>query len=214
MLREIINQDLLTLIIVACLFIITLAKFLFPKRFDQFITLLFSFRYSSHYAREQRFFDPFEALLFTNLILNISLLLYLFVTQYTSELITQLSLFKYALIIAVFLILKILFERLLSSALDIETIIDKYLFQKISFRNYIGLFLLPINMFLLYSVTPNQTIFLIVSIILISIFLIGVFLFIKNNLNVFKKSLFYFILYLCALEIAPYVVLYKIITTK
>ena len=213
MLREFINQDVLTLIIVSCMLIITITKLLFPKRFNEFVMLLINSRYSSQYVKEQSFFDLFEALLFLNLILNISVLLFLFLPQFTLESITQLSLFKYSIIIGVFFILKVMFERLLSSILDIEPIIDKYLFQKISFRNFIGLLLLPINMFLLYTIGPNKTIFIIVISLLFLIFFLGVFLFAKNNLNTFKKSFFYFILYLCTLEITPYVVLYEFITT-
>jgi|TARA_R110002049_G_scaffold76188_2_gene195983 hypothetical protein len=108
----------------------------------------------------------------------------------------------------------VLFERLLSSVLDIEPIIDKYIFEKTSFQNFVGLVLLPINALLIYTLTPNQTLLITLLAILLALQFFGLFLFIKNNLNVFRKSLFYFILYLCTLEIAPYVVLYKIITTN
>ncbi|QXP60331.1 DUF4271 domain-containing protein [Olleya sp. HaHaR_3_96] len=214
MLRDINNLDILTLTIMGCLILVALSKLLFPKRFNEFITLLFNTRYSSYYVKEQRFLDVFEGLLFLNFSLNLGLLLYLFLSYSSLEIITQSDVFIYALLIGIFIILKVLLERLLSSVLDIEPLIDRYLFQKISIRNFIGLLLIPINAFLIYTIKPNQPLLLIVFTLLLSIIIYSSFLFLKNNLNTFKKSFFYFILYLCTLEIAPYVVLYKIITTN
>ncbi|WGD35544.1 DUF4271 domain-containing protein [Olleya sp. YS] len=214
MLRDMYNVDILTLIILGCLLLIAVSKTLFPKRFDQFTLLLFNSRYSNLYIKDQRFFDIFEGLLFFNLLLNIGLLVYSYLNFYNLTSLSQLDIFKYAILIGLFIVLKVLFERLLSSVLDIEHIIDKYLFQKISFRNFIGLLLLPINAFLIYTFKPDQTVYYIVFSVILLILFFGLFLFVKNNLNTFKKSLFYFILYLCALEIAPYVVLYKIIVTQ
>ena len=214
MLRDLYTVDILTLTFIGCLIIVALSKSLFTKRFNEFILLLFNSRHTNQYIKEQRFFDLFEGLLFLNFIINLGLLLHIYLSNQASNAIPQMDVFKYALLIGLFLILKVLFERLLSSVLDIEPIIDKYIFEKTSFQNFIGLLLLPLNALLIYSLPPNPVILITLLAILLSIQLFGLFLFIKNNLNVFRKSLFYFILYLCTLEIAPYVVLYKIITTN
>lgn len=214
MLRDLYTVDILTLTFIGCLIIVALSKSLFTKRFNEFILLLFNSRHTNQYLKEQRFFDLFEGLLFLNFIINLGLLLHTYLSNQASNAIPQMDVFKYALLIGLFLILKVLFERLLSSVLDIEPIIDKYIFEKTSFQNFIGLLLLPLNALLIYSLPPNPVILITLLAILLSIQLFGLFLFIKNNLNVFRKSLFYFILYLCTLEIAPYVVLYKIITTN
>ena len=214
MLRDLYTVDILTLTFIGCLIIVALSKSLFTKRFNEFILLLFNSRHTNQYIKEQRFFDLFEGLLFLNFIINLGLLLHTYLSNQASNAISQMDVFKYALLIGLFLILKVLFERLLSSVLDIEPIIDKYIFEKTSFQNFIGLLLLPLNALLIYSIPPSHIILITLLAILLSIQLFGLFLFIKNNLNVFRKSLFYFILYLCTLEIAPYVVLYKIITTN
>jgi len=214
MLRDLYTVDILTLTFIGCLIIVALSKSLFTKRFNEFILLLFNSRHTNQYIKEQRFFDLFEGLLFLNFIINLGLLLHIYLSNQASNAIPQMDVFKYALLIGLFLILKVLFERLLSSVLDIEPIIDKYIFEKTSFQNFIGLLLLPLNALLIYSIPPSHIILITLLAILLSIQLFGLFLFIKNNLNVFRKSLFYFILYLCTLEIAPYVVLYKIITTN
>ena len=109
-------------------------------------------------------------------------------------------------------LIKVLLERLIGSVLSIDSIVNDYLFQKISYKNYIGLLLIPVNAFLIYSLKPDTLTFIIVLGILLVINAIGSLSFFKRNQSVIKKNFFYFILYLCALEISPYVILYKLIT--
>ena len=213
MLRNSNSVDVLTLTLLGCLIIVALSKMLFPKRFNQFATLLFNNRYINQYNKDQQIVDTFEGLLFANLILNLGIIVYLLLQNNLIST-TPLNLFIYTAAIGLFIIVKVVLEKLISNILAIGPIIDKYNFQRISFRNFAGLLLLPINALLIYTVKPNNTLLLIALAILFLIIVFGVFLFIKNNLNTFKKSLFYFILYLCTLEIAPYVVLYKIITSN
>ena len=213
MLRNSNSVDVLTLTLLGCLIILALSKMLFPKRFNQFATLLFNNRYINRYNKDQQIVDTFEGLLFANLIVNLGIIVYLFL-QNNQISTAPLNLFIYTAAIGLFIIVKVVLEKLISNILAIGPIIDKYNFQRISFRNFAGLLLLPINALLIYTVKPNNTLLLIALAILFLIIVFGVFLFIKNNLNTFKKSLFYFILYLCTLEIAPYIVLYKIITNN
>ncbi|PKG53381.1 DUF4271 domain-containing protein [Olleya sp. 1-3] len=213
MLRNSNSVDVLTLTLLGCLIIVALSKMLFPKRFNQFATLLFNNRYINQYNKDQQIVDTFEELLFANLIVNLGIIVYLFL-QNNQISTAPLNLFIYTAAIGLFIIVKVVLEKLISNILAIGPIIDKYNFQRISFRNFAGLLLLPINALLIYTVTPNNTMLITTLAILFLIIIYGVFLFIKNNLNTFKKSLFYFILYLCTLEIAPYIVLYKIITNN
>ena len=213
MLRNSNSVDVLTLTLLGCLIILALSKMLFPKRFNQFATLLFNNRYINQYNKDQQIVDTFEGLLFANLIVNLGIIVYLFL-QNNQISTAPLNLFIYTAAIGLFIIVKVVLEKLISNILAIGPIIDKYNFQRISFQNFAGLLLLPINALLIYTVTPNNTMLITTLAILFLIIIYGVFLFIKNNLNTFKKSLFYFILYLCTLEIAPYIVLYKIITNN
>lgn len=213
MLRNSNSVDVLTLTLLGCLIIVALSKMLFPKRFNQFATLLFNNRYINQYNKDQQIVDTFEGLLFANLIVNLGIIVYLFL-QNNQISTAPLNLFIYTAAIGLFIIVKVVLEKLISNILAIGPIIDKYNFQRVSFRNFAGLLLLPINALLIYTVKPNNTMLITALAILFLIIIYGVFLFIKNNLNTFKKSLFYFILYLCTLEIAPYIVLYKIITNN
>ena len=97
-----------------------------------------------------------------------------------------------------------------SSLFEIDKLIDQYLFQKISYKNFIGLFLVPVNLILLFSITPSLIILYIIIFLLLIVNIMGLITTIKTHQSLIKRNLFYFILYLCTLEITPYVILYKV----
>ncbi len=116
--------------------------------------------------------------------------------------------------ICVFILIKVLFERLIGSLLDIDTAIDQYLFQKISYKNFLGILLIPINAILIYSFSPTLLFFYISFALLFAVIITGLITSIKTHQTLIKHNFFYFILYLCALEIAPFIILYKVFISK
>jgi len=213
MLRDLISTDTYTVLILVGLLFVASAKLLHPKRFNDFASIMVNFKYLKVYSRDQKFLDGFEALLFSNLVIGLSIFSYQFYTK--SKTIvddSQVLLFKVGTAIALFILIKVLLERLISSILSIDAIINDYLFQKISYKNYIGLVLIPINGFLLYSLKPDVLTFTFIVGFLVIVNSIGALSFFKRNQSLIKDNFFYFILYLCALEISPYVILYKLIT--
>jgi len=211
MLRNVPTYELFTILIVVSLLFITLAKAIYPRRFNDFVSVVGNSKYLKIYVREQKFLDKFDALLFVNLILSAAIFCFI-CFHYDSALLTPSSddLFKLVVGIGIFVLIKVLLERLIGSLFEIDKLIDAYLFQKISYKNYLGLLLVPINVFLIFSFKPNLTIIYIIIIILLIINVSGLFTTIKTNQSLIKQNLFYFILYLCALEIAPYIIIYKV----
>ena len=67
MFRHIVSNELFTILLVIGLIIVAIAKLTSPKRFDDFIMVLANDKYLKIYSRDQKFFDKFDALLFTNL---------------------------------------------------------------------------------------------------------------------------------------------------
>ena len=192
-----------------------IAKLVSPKRFDDFILVIGNDKYLKIYSREQKFFDNFDALLFSNLILSVSvfcLIIFRF-TEETSKIPIN-SMFKLSVGIAIFVLIKVLLERLIGSLFEIDKLTDLYLFQKITYKNYLGILLLPINALLLFTFQPTLNIIYGIIILLLSINVIGLISSLKSHQSLIKNNLFYFILYLCALEIAPYIILYKVFISK
>ena len=215
MLREIISNEWLTILIVFSLCILAFAKYAFSNRFNDYLWVIGNSKYLKIYAREQKFIDQFDSLLFVNLIISLSIFSFVGYNTFVDSLQFELTTFiKLFVGIGAMILIKILLERLIGSLFDIDELIDSYIFQKTNYKNYIGLFLLPINIILIYAIQPTATIMYVVIAFIILINLIGFITSLKTHQKTILNNLFYFILYLCALEIAPYIILYKLFITN
>ena len=211
MIRPVVSNEIFAILLVFCLVLIALAKVFFPKRFDQFIYVLGNFRYLKVYARDQKFIDGFDALLFVNVIISCSVFGFLIFQNYLGEVDDPYTLlFKLFVGIGVFILSKTLIERLIGSLFEIDALIDVYVFQKMSYKNFLGLILIPINAILVFNVVPTTQILSGIVILFVLINVVGLISSFKSYQSSIKSKLFYFILYLCALEISPYVILYKL----
>jgi len=213
MLREVVSNEWFTILIVFCMAILALAKYSFPSRFSDFMLVIGNSKYLKIYAREQKFIDLFDGLLFINLIISTSLFVFISFNTIQSSFDFDLVWFgKVILGVGAIILIKVLLERLVGSLFEIDQLIDDYLFQKTNYKNYLGLFLLPINILLIYVITPSKLVILIVLGVLMLINITGFITTFKTHQNILLNNLFYFILYLCALEIGPYIILYKLLT--
>ena len=88
-----------------------------------------------------------------------------------------------------------------------DSLVTYFFFSRRSYSYSISLGLLILN--ILYFYTFNSYYFLIFGII--ALFSIRYLLILYYNKNLIIKELFYFILYLCAFELAPLFVLFKLI---
>ncbi|WP_299339132.1 DUF4271 domain-containing protein [uncultured Psychroserpens sp.] len=212
MLRDVISNDWFTIFLILALTCITLTKYLFAHRFKDFLAVIGNSKYLKIYARDQKFVDGFDALLFLNGIISVSLFAYISYSTLVSPSEFNLNLFfKLLFGIGVLFLIKVLLERLIGSLFDIDELIDSYLFQKTTFKNYSGFVLFPINCILIYALKPSESIIYGVIGLIILINLIGFISSFKNYQKLLLNNFFYFILYLCALEIGPYLILYKLI---
>ena len=211
MLREIISNEWYVIFFVLCLSILALAKRSFSTRFNDFLLLVGKSKYLKIYARDQKFIDQFDALLFVNLIISLSLFCFLGYSTFIDSIPFNLGTFlKILLGIGSIILIKILLERLIGSLFGIDTLMDSYLFQKTNYKNYTGLLLLPINILLVFTIPLSVNVFFVIFALIFIINLIGFITSIKTHQKTIINNIFYFILYLCALEIAPYVILYKL----
>jgi len=111
-----------------------------------------------------------------------------------------------------FILAKYLVEKIVATSFNIEEFVDLFNLQKVTYRTYIGVLLLPINAVLFYYDNIPSIVPLAIIGISLCISIYSYFISIKTYQNAIISKLFYFILYLCALEIAPYYFLYYWIT--
>lgn len=212
MLRNLENNDWFTTLILVCLVLIAVSKLLNFKRFNDLVSIFTNSNYLKIYIKEQKFINLFDGILFLNLI--ISLTIFSLISLKVFKDIEQLNIdlyFRLIVGLGCILLIKVLIDRLIGSLFEVDDIMNSYIFQKITYKNFIGLILLPINIILIYSVSPYKTIIYLIILLIFIVNLIGFATSLIVNLKVVKNNFFYFILYLCALEIAPYIILFKVI---
>jgi uncharacterized protein YacL len=107
-----------------------------------------------------------------------------------------------------FILSKFLIEKIIATSFNIEEFVEQFNLQKVTYRTYIGLFLLPIDIVLFYYDNFSRSIPVIMIGVVLVINVLTYFISIKNYQNLIFSKLFYFILYLCAFEIAPYYFIY------
>lgn len=211
--RIIENKDWATALFVVSFGLIVLTRTLFENRFHDFIRLLISDKYLKIYKESTHLMGGFNVLLFVTNLITLSFFIQLIFHHLGYGTKTDWILFvQIFTFLTVFILSKYLIEKIIATTFGIEELIEEFNLQKVSFRTYIGLLLLPITLLLFYNdILSNSLIYSIIGILLVINLLTYLFS-LKIYQNLIISQLFYFILYLCALEIAPYYFLYYLIT--
>jgi len=206
-------QDWITITFLLCFCLLVLARISFPQRFEEFISLLNSGKFISFKGKENKAFHGFNIILFMMQTLVVSLFLYLCYSYfYPGELSPLVLYIRIFTGYTCFIMLKAGVEKIIGNVFDIDDRIDYYIFQKLSYRNFISLFLLFASLLLVYSIEVTALSLSIIAITAILSNAIAMIIIYRRNQSALSVNWFYFILYICALEIAPYIILYKLIT--
>lgn len=210
--RAWVSDDWITLTLVVILLIMMFTKLKYPENFLHFSRILVSDKYFRESKKAIRLFGSFGYWLFFAQALTLSLGLYFLVVSagYKGEASYVLFL-KIFLIYAVFVVGKYLIEKMLGVLFSIEEFLDQYVFYKLTYKNFLGLCLLPILLFVGYIGEASFTFYRNLLLLFIVVNLVFLTIFYQKNQQQVIGSLFYFILYLCTFEIAPYFILYKVI---
>ena len=112
-------------------------------------------------------------------------------------------------VVFVFIIVKTSIEKIIGTIFSIEKLIDHYIYEKLSYRNFLSLLLIITNLIFYFSIKPDLNTLLILTGILFLVNMLILSYSYKNYRSLIFSNLFYFLLYICALEISPYLILYK-----
>ena len=207
--RQIESNDWATFIFLGSLILIAVASNIYEKRFADFLRLGISDKYVKVYRESSNLVSGFNILLFVLQLISISFFIQLFVSAAGLGSKTDWILFiRIFTLTTSFVLIKFLIDKIIALTFNIEEFAEMFNLRKITYRTYFGLLLLPISFSLFFYDTVNFSIYLII----LALFLIANALIYLASLKNYQKflngKLFYFILYLCALEIAPYYFIY------
>jgi len=206
-------NDLMTLVILLVLLLLVTAKQLYPYRFEDFLALFSSSKYMAIKSREHKALFGFNVLMLIIHVLIASLFIFVLYRTFIDPEIQETGVLFLRIFTAYgfLILLKITVEKIIGNVFDLDETIENYLFQKHSYRNFISLGLFVVSVFLVYSGNPSNWVFYLTGGSLAAAWVFSYVSIISKNQGFITHNLFYFILYLCALEIAPYIILYKLI---
>ncbi len=207
--RTITAYDWVTLIIFISLVLLVIAKILFGSRFMNFIILPFNSKYIFMYNKKDRLIHGFHLFLTAFQILNFSLYLFWVLSVLQGPNSSQSPLF-FLMILGLmlgFVVLKILLQLGNALVFDNYKTISEFIFKKLSYLNYSSGIMFVSNIIFAY-IEPGSLAVVYASIFLILVVnMIGWVTLIKSRQKFITAYFFYFILYLCALEISPLVII-------
>lgn len=212
-LRIIENKDWATLLFVLSFAIIALTKSVFENRFGDFVRLIYSDKYIKIYRDSSHVMSAFTVSLFIVQIISFTFFIQLLVSSFGYASKTDWILFIQIFTFIIYFVLsKYLLEKIIATSFNIEEFMEQYNLQKVTYRTYIGLIILPIDIVLFYYDSILKNIPLLIFYTLLAINALIYIVSIKNYRKIIFGNLFYFILYLCTLEIAPYYFMYYWLT--
>lgn len=194
---------------------VTITKAVFEKRFTDFVRLLFNNKYIKVYKDPSNLMTWFTILLFFVQLISFSFFIQLVLSYYGYTTKTNwVSFIQIITFLTFFVLSKYLIEKIIATSFDTESFIEQFNLFKVSYRTYLGILLLPVDMVLYYTNSINQYVILGVLVIILIINAVTYLVSLRNYQNLLLRKLFYFILYICALEIAPYFFMYYYITNR
>ncbi|SHI35814.1 DUF4271 domain-containing protein [Pseudozobellia thermophila] len=202
------TADWMTIILVASLLFLVLAKRLFYTRFLNFIILPFNNKYIFLYNKKEKLVNWFHILFTVFQTTNFALFVYL--ARKTIAPPNDEYPFMYLIIlgfILLFLLVKTTLQLANGYIFGSNKVVSEVIFKKLSYFNYSGIVMFMANLLIVYVVkTPNLVIYGAILLILL-INIIGWVTVLRNHQKFIANYFFYFILYLCALEISPFIII-------
>lgn len=206
-------KDWATYLFIFSFVLIAVTKTAFETRFSEFLRILVSDKYIKVYKDTSHLMSGFTILLFIVQIISFSFFIQLLLDYFgyvsKNDWVIFIRIFTF---FGIFVLSKFLIEKIVAAIFNIEEFAEQFNLQKVSYRTFVGIILLPINIYLFYNNTSSNILIYCIIVVILIINLFSYLISLKIYQNLLISKLFYFILYLCALEIAPYYFIYYMIT--
>ena len=205
MIRDYILFDGFTIIILINIILIAITKTLNNSKFNYFLKIYLNNSFIKFNSNENNYLSSFNSFLNTNFIISFSLFIStIYFYSVFGNIGFEIFLFLRCLLyVIIFIYSKYLLELLIGWSFNINKFVASFNMQRNSFNKFIGIILILLNSLSIYTF-PNSITFLKIStIIIVILYSVGLYKVVRLNDNLVLPNMFYFILYLCTLEIMP-----------
>ena len=211
------SKDSLFYLLVGILFYFALIRIFFEKYFNNLMTLFFRVSLRQQQIREQVLQTPLPSLLL-NILFVVSGGLYACSLLHNSTIgegINRWVLYAWCmLILAVIYLVKFMVLKFIGWVFSISRATDIYIFVVFLVNKMMGIFLLPFLILITFSGEDARGIFTTISeTMVVVLWIYRALAAYRPVRNEIKLTPFYFFLYLCAFEIAPLLLIYKVLLT-
>jgi uncharacterized membrane protein len=164
------------------------------------------------YGKKEKLLNWFQAFFTFFQVINFSLFIYLAAkillpkTDYTQ--IDEIYYYPLILLcLLIFIALKVSIQLGNGFIFNTNKFISEVIFKKLSYLNYSGFVMFAANIVLTYIHKDSAVVVYLAIALILLVNIIGWITLLRNHQKFLASNIFYFILYLCALEIAPLVLI-------
>jgi hypothetical protein len=209
------NNDLMFYVLVGLFFYFALIKTVFNKYVNNLLAIFLRITLKQQQLREQLLQSPLPSLLLNILfILNGGIYISLLLDYYHQTVVNNFwlqTVYCSSLLVLIYTG-KLILIKTMGWIFNIRRAADTYIFIVFLVNKMLGIFLLPFLAFIIFEPPQTQQVFVTLSLIFVVVMMLYRFFFSFNPLqNEIKWSLFQFFIYLCAFELAPLILIYKVL---
>lgn len=207
--RGFISNNWVTLLFVFGLLLIFVLKLYKAAKLSGFATSIFNKGFIEIESQEKTAPITFFHSVFTLFsFLSISMTAYFLLDEYKDGVSTNfLEYIEWSSYILIYILGRFFLEFLLMGLLEVKGLLSYFILSKRSYLYSISIGLFLLNLIYFYGYQKFNLLLIGAAVL----FGVRLLLIVVNNKNLIIKELFYFILYLCAFEIAPLFILFKLI---
>ncbi|MBO0321329.1 DUF4271 domain-containing protein [Muricauda sp. CAU 1633] len=207
--KTVYSLDWMTLVLFISMLIFALGKYFYHNKFLNFVILPFNDKYVLLHNKKGQLFNWFHILLTAFQAINLALFIFLALKAFDAITIeNQLNTFLWVLaFLILFQIAKLALQFIKGFVFNTQGLISELVFSKTSYLNHSSILLFISNVILVYIFRDSKMIIYTTIILILLVNGIGVIKLLKNYQKAMFPYFVYFILYLCALEIAPLVII-------
>ena len=208
------NSDWITLVLVFVFSVLAMLNFFYKDRL-YFVSTFFFFQkhLSILYNKDKKnLFTWFQVAFFISQILTLSLLFYLgnLYFQIAEKQLKLNDIFLLIVAVGLYFGARYAIGFLLAFLFNFKKEFLKIAYQKTSYMNNLILWILPFLVLSIFVSHYNKLFLEITLLIFLLLLLLRYTLILLNNKKLIFNNLFYFILYICALEMAPLIIILKL----
>jgi hypothetical protein len=207
------SNDWITSVFLLSLLCLVFARAFFYSRFQNFIILPFNNKYIFLYNKKGRLVHGFHLAMTLFMFLNLCLYLTLVGgTLLPHEINADGAVLLFtAAGLLLFFAGKLLLQFAGGAILEFGGLLDSLIFKKMTYLNYSAMVMFLANLLLGYLLRDSKAVVFTSLILILVVNLIGWIGILKIHQKLIASHIFYFILYLCTLEIAPFLIISNLI---